>query len=82
MTSIFCSSFKNLKTELEAERKRSHLALNHCFVAYKRLRDAAIAGNGIAWDRYTDQMQARMCPEEDDIVWSNLKKDRRLRYEI
>ena len=73
---------KNLQAELEAERNKSHKALNHCFVAYKSLREAAIAGNGLAWDDYTDQIQATICPEKDDIVWSNLKKDRRLRYDI
>lgn len=80
--SYFQEEIKNLKTELEAERNNSHQALNHCFVAYKSLREAAIGGNGLAWDHYTDQMQARICPEEDDIVWANLKKDRRLRFVI
>ena len=73
---------KNLKTDLEMERNKPHQALNHCFVAYKSLREAAVGGNGLAWDCYTDQMQARVCPEKEDIVWSNLKKDRRVRFVI
>lgn len=76
---MFFIALKNLKAGLENERNCSHEALNHCFVAYKSLREAAIAGYGLAWDHYTDQLQARMCPEKDDIVWENLKRDRRLR---
>lgn len=83
LNSNYCIfNLKNLKTELAVERNKAHQALNHCFVAYKTLREAAIAGNGLAWDRYTNQMQARICPQRDDIVWDNLRKDRRLRYEI
>ena len=75
----FFFSLKNIKAELEEERVKTHKELDHSFVAYKSLKDAAIAGNGLAWDYYPDQLQARICPQKNDIVWENLTKDRRVR---
>lgn len=70
---------QNLEMKFKNESSISHETLPYCFVAYKSILDATVAGDGLAWDHYPDKMLARICPGHDDIIWRNLKRDRRIR---